>query len=219
MYTIKQLHSIFLNKGLDLKYHILVLPYHQQRNFPTQFNVDICYPLLKNDSSVFNFEFNNFRGYFAEYILKGLRVANDDDFCLFLLYLFLQELKSNMLGDLKLAELQYKISTYIESTYHISFGSTRNHSSHLLNLNDLEFLRYTKFEDDDSKLLAICHLCLLTWKNFFFNNIIIERQKNEHITFDVDYYDPNWLGYKVLMNEKVIVNTEKVVIEHIKISE
>lgn len=215
---ISVLQSFFRNEGYKIKYNILILPSEKPNYFNEGFNVDIINRFDFDSDTNFQFSYNTFRGYYAEYLIQGLRIQNDDDFCLFLLHLYLKELLHLRICSKIIYDLINLVNCYIVKKYGITFGSTREYSANLFSMHTSRFL--TNFTSNDSKdLIAfLCTMCMYTWKDFFLENIIIERKINNDNSLSYltkeKYYDHNWVGYKVLGNKKVLVTDFGITITH-----
>lgn len=216
--------SILHLKFKNIKENIAVLPVIGE--FPSHdysfFTADIVPKNCAENSSIrFDFHYNAFRGYFAEYLIKGLRISKDEDFVLVLFYLYLNDLLASKMPCIRgelfhlFHDLRFSVGTFIEDTYGITFGSTRSHSSGLFSMDVEKSIEHLSFLNADDIIYYFCSLCYLNWSAVFSNHAIIERGCREK---KIDqYYDARWLGYLVLKGEKVKIDQMNLNIVHKKI--
>lgn len=230
MDTIEFIRNIFRSEGVEIKKNILVLPHTKSFPFEPELDVDIVSRSKYSYIRPFDFNWNKMRGYFAEYILNGLRIENDDDFYMILLFLYLHEfilmsenryisyrINNGTNSFFYLNDVKKLIQKYIEDNYEIYFLGNEGHSSKILEMNRMSFIKDITFDDENVFLECLCKLCILSWNEVLLKSVILERKKSDLSFSDpLKYYDPDWLGYFVCSKKKFICcDSEFKMIEHI----
>lgn len=190
--------------------------------------------------NLFNFNFNKERGYFIEYILIALRIMDENDAFLFLLNLFIKEVhaaQNQSMLDI-IADSCEWISDYIENRYNIKYRGSYRYCSGLFCFSEI---RKIKMDDKDKRYGFLIKLCSLYWKEFFLENIIVEKIDYEinptskrlvlegkmkckslddikDISIKSNYYDSDWPGYIIINGEKVIYDKTEFIAKYKAIS-
>ena len=172
--------------------------------------------------------------YGAEFLLNGLRVFEEEDFSLFLYFLYIRELYSNKecsynsassLFDL-LWRVMKEIELYIDNKYGIDYqGNTEKHFGIPYNIEsgDCLFLCDVKKIDFKTILELSCELASVFWKSFFSEyGLHVFNLSNAELfvySHNYPYYRKEFPGYIMVNGEPAIFNEKSnFLLEYIPVS-
>lgn len=153
--------------------------------------------------------FNKTEGYFAEYVLKGLRIVKEEEFCLFLMCIFFHEVSLRIIGNsnirVRLREYNMQLKEYIWNTWKIGLGGRGCDTGLYADFFLLEALNI--YEQNEEKLIEeLCKYCKTFWAAFFLINGI-GTYFNSSAYYD-RYYSEKWNHYILFNGEPVIYDEE-----------
>ena len=121
-----------------------------------------------------SFYFRKTQGYYASFLVQGLRVKDEEGFKYFLFYIFLREIVSvgMIKGSLILEKMVNKVGEYIHDTWGVDcegriFIDSGIPGSTILTelIDDLP----RGADDLEDIVRKLCKICLIYWKAFFYD--------------------------------------------------
>lgn len=162
---------------------------------------------MLNEKFPNNTYFNMTEGYFAEFILKGLRIQEEKELSLFLMCIFLHELRLRIRGNInikiRLGEYEKQLEEYIRNKWKIYLGGRGCDMGLHADFFLLEALHI--YEQNEEKLIGeLCKYCKTFWSAFFLFNGIGTYFK--HSIYQEQYYSEEWNSYILFNGEPCIYN-------------
>lgn len=151
-----------------------------------------------------SFYFRKTQGYYASFLVQGLRVKDEEGFKYFLFYIFLREIVSvgMIKGSLILEKMVNKVGEYIHDTWGVDcegriFIDSGIPGSTILTelIDDLP----RGADDLEDIVRKLCKICLIYWKAFFYDyglavyNISETQRKFRPNRYS--FYIHDWPGY------------------------
>lgn len=152
--------------------------------------------------------FNMTEGYFAEFILKGLRIQEEKELSLFLMCLFSHELCLRIRGNIRirLREYENQLKEYIQNKWKIHLGGRGCDTGLYADFFFLEAL-YVYEEDEEKLIEELCKYCKTFWSAFFLTNGI-GTYFSSFTCYDNRYYSEKWNHYILFNGEPVVYDEE-----------
>lgn len=199
----------------DISDNILVVPIdkHNWDEIQAEFVMKVR---IHESNGTATFDFRKTQGYYAEFLLRGLKRSRGNEFAFCLVYILLRELLVLSEGCAYIAykkaiEIYEALEKYIESKMDlVCWGRSGFKDKGLPEHYGIELWYNAVLQEGDDIIRRICSLCKIYWKAFFSEYGLLEYRLSEYTEFTYpwkkDKYSHEWPGY-IVQNNNICICT------------